>query len=835
MQRTAQTVVIFAVIFAVASFGDLTRAAEKSNDAFFAGEVLPILETKCFKCHGGEEIEGSLRLTSRAHVLEGGDSGSAVDLETPGDSLLISAVNYEDLEMPPTGKLPQAQIDVLTRWIKMGMPYPDGLVKIDASEKHGPPQVNDENRKFWSFQPVVRPELPSVKNKAWVNSPIDYFILAKLEEEKLAPNPVAEPRELVRRIYYDLIGLPPSPAEAANWAERIEADRGAVEELVDHLLASPHYGERWGRHWLDLVRYAETNSYERDDAKPEVWRYRDYVIRSFNEDKPYDQFVREQIAGDELEQTSPESIIATGYYRLGRWDDEPIDAELAWYDDMDDVVTTTSQVFLGLTMNCARCHDHKLDPIPQEDYYRFLSFFSNVERYGGPNRGRDVNRWSLTEINTPEFKQIHDAHVKEYETELRDVTQQVTAIEDEAMGYLSPVEKEDFRYDSNRPDVLRKHVPKDLDDAKLDHYIKLRQRRDALKASPPTSLGRALCVKESGSKPKPMHLLLRGNHKAQDKEVQPGFPQILGFADPEIEVPDGAKTSYRRKALADWLTSERNPLPARVMVNRIWQYHFGRGIVPTSNDFGLEGKAPTHPQMLDWLAAEFVAEGWSVKRLHKLILLSSTYQQSSRVREYGDRLDKDNKLLWRFDMRRLSAEELRDSILAVNGQINLKVGGPSVFPVIPKEVLAGQSRPGSGWNVSAPPERVRRSIYIHVKRSLSVPLLENHDMADVDQTCPVRFNTTVPAQALGLLNSQFMSEQAEEFAKCVREEAGEKDGDRVALALSRVTQREPTEKEIQRGVSLLNSLRDEHKMSEEQALKYFCLVALNLNEFVYLD
>ena len=826
----------FASVTALVCAFPETHAAETDGDAFFSKEVLPILQGKCFKCHGGgSEIEGALQLTSREYVLEGGDSGSAVDLDSPEESLLLSAINYEDYEMPPTGKLPQKQIEVLTRWVKMGMPYPDGIVKIDENAHHGPPKVNDENRKFWSFQPIEKPKPPKVQQSDWIASPIDRFVLARLEAEGLKPNLPAEPSELVRRVYYDLTGLPPSPKEAERWATRIEKDPAAFETLVDELLASPHYGERWGRHWLDLVRYAETNSYERDDAKPEVWRYRDYVIRSLNEDKPYDQFVREQIAGDEFAQPTPDSIIATGYYRLGRWDDEPVDAEQAWYDDMDDVVATTSQVFLGLTMNCARCHDHKLDPIPQEDYYRFLAFFSNVERYGGPNRKRDVNRWSLTEINTPEFRELHEAKVKAHREELADVAGKIAAIEEAAMAWLLPVEKEDFQYDSNRPDVLRKHVPQDISEAKLNEYVTLRGRRDALKANPPASLGRALCVKESGSKPRSMNLLLRGSPKAKDKEVLPGFPQILGFDDPEIERPEKSRSTHRRTALANWLTNERNPLTARVMANRIWQYHFGRGLVRSSNDLGFQGTPPTHPELLDWLAADFMAEGWSMKRMHKQIMLSSTYQQSSRARKDALAKDPENNLFWRFDMRRLSAEEVRDSILAANGQLNLKMGGPSIFPVIPKEVLAGQSRPGHGWNVSAPPDRVRRSVYIHVKRSLAVPLLENHDMADVDQTCPVRFNTTVPSQALGLLNSQFMNEQAAAFANYVREEAGDDTADKVALTLKRVTQREPAETEVRRGVDLINALRNDHEMSDDQALKYFCLMALNLNEFVYLD
>ena len=379
-------------------------------------------------------------------------------------------------------------------------------------------------------------------------------------------------------------------------------------------------------------------------------------------------------------------------------------------------------------------------------------------------------------------------------------------------------------------------MPKDISAKALGDYVKLRQRRTALEASRPATLGRALCVKENGTQPKKMFLLARGNPKSEVKEVQPGFPQILTSQEPQLQpAPDGAQTTHRRRALADWLASDKNQLTARVFVNRVWQYHFGRGIVRSSNDFGFQGRPPTHPELLDWLAADFMAEGWGVKRLHKMIMLSSTYQQSSRGQKVALQKDPENNLLWRFDMRRLSAEEVRDSILSVNGQVNLKIGGPSIYPVIPREVLAGQSRPGSGWPVSAPPDRVRRSVYVHVKRSLSLPILESHDMADVDATCPVRFNTTVPAQALGLLNSQFMNEQATAYAKYVREKAGDDEKQQVALALQRVTQRAPSEREINRGLALIASLRDEHKMSEEDAMKYFCLVALNLNEFVYLD
>ncbi|MCA9271153.1 MAG: DUF1549 domain-containing protein, partial [Planctomycetales bacterium] len=536
-------------------------ADEPAQQEFFQKEVLPILSAKCFRCHGGEEkLKGALRLTTRQGVLEGGDSGAAVDLDDPAGSLLLSAVNYVDFEMPPTGKLPPAQIEVLTRWVKMGLPYPDGLVKIEPHKAK--PNADIDPKEFWSFQPVARREPPTVKQADWVKTPVDAFVLSKLEAAGLRPNPPASPEAMVRRVFYDLIGLPPTPREASYWAERLAdpqhpevgvTDAG-LESLVDHLLARPQYGEKWGRHWLDLVRYAETNSYERDDAKPEVWRYRDYVVKSFNEDKPYDQFVREQIAGDELASPTPDSVVATGIFRLGRWDDEPVDAEQAWYDDMDDVLLTTSQVFFGLTMNCGRCHDHKIDPITQEDYYRFLAFFSNVERYGGPNRGRDVNRWSLMDLGAGKWRSEHEEAHAARRKELEEVEREIAKWEESVRSVLSPVEKEDFQYDSNRLPVLQSHVPRDFTQQQLDDYAALRRRRDALAANTSEALGRALCVKEAGRNPRAMHVLARGNPSAPGKEVQPGFPRVLGFDDPQIApAADGAESTGRRLALADWL------------------------------------------------------------------------------------------------------------------------------------------------------------------------------------------------------------------------------------------------------------------------------------------
>ncbi len=358
-------------------------------ERFFETQVRPILQAQCLRCHGAEKkVRGGLRLTSREALLKGGDSGPAVSADKPDDSRLLQAINYRDLRMPPKGKLPQAQIDILTRLVRMGAPWPADGAK--AVVKHtGPPPVDDEARQFWSFRPVVRPPVPAVKDRAWVRNPIDAFVLARLEAAGLHPAPPADRTTLLRRAYYAVTGLPPSPAEVDAFLADDSPD--AYEKVVERLLASPACGEHWARHWLDLVRFAETNSFERDGAKPFAWRYRDYVIRSFNQDKPYDRFVREQIAGDELYPGDRDALIATGYHRLGPWDDEPVDRAQEYYDELDDVVTTTGQVFLGLTVNCGRCHDHKIDPFPQRDYYRLLAFFHGLRRYdNGPGSLRSL-------------------------------------------------------------------------------------------------------------------------------------------------------------------------------------------------------------------------------------------------------------------------------------------------------------------------------------------------------------------------------------------------------------------------------------------------------------
>ncbi len=750
------------LILAVAA-SQLTAAEPNAAGLeYFERKVRPLLAENCYSCHGEKKQKGKLRLDSPGAIRAGGESGAIFTPGKPDESRIILAVGYqdEDLKMPPKKRLSPQQVADLAEWVRLGAPMPasDAAATAPARKEF---QITAKDRAHWAFQPLKRPEVPKLTRRQPVN-PIDAFILTKLKTKGLTANPTATRQELVRRATYDLTGLPPSPAEV----EAFLADKSprAWENLIDRLLDSPRYGEKWGRHWLDLVRYAESNSYERDNPKPHAWRYRDYVIQSFNADKPYDQFMREQLAGDEFAKSDDDAIIATGFYRLGIWDDEPADKELALYDGLDDIVATTGQVFLGLTVDCARCHHHKIDPISQQDYYRLLAFFRNVSPY--------QNSGATVEIPLP--------------------------------GQAGE---------------------------------------------------KALAVSEGGTKAPPTFVLMRGNPKVHGDKVEPGFPQVLGAGEPTLaEVKPGPKTSGRRTALANWLASPENPLTARVMVNRIWQHHFGRGLVRSPNNFGLQGDVPTHPELLDWLAAELMKPGvsglgsraetpgarphplpWTLKHMHRLIMTSQAYQMSSRGQAEALRKDPANDSFWRFDLRRLTAEEIRDSVLALNGTLNLKMFGPSIYVEIPKEVLAGQSRPGQNWGKSPPEEQARRSIYIHLKRSLLTPILESLDLADPDRSTPVRFSTVQPTQALGMINSEFLNRQAELFATRLRQGAGGEVRLQVRLGLYLATSREPSSDEVKRGVRLIESLQKEEHIPIEVALKYFCLMALNLNELVYLN
>ena len=731
----------------------------------------------------------------------------------PDESELVRRIAAEDEadRMPPEGKpLTAAQVDLIRQWVAQGAKW----------EEH------------WAFQPVSRPTIPEVKHRDWVRNPIDAFILHRLEQNDLEPAPPAGKAALIRRAYYDLTGLPPLPAEVDSFLADNTPE--AYERLIDRLLASPQYGERWGRPWLDAVRYAETNSFERDGPKPHAWRYRDYVIRSFNSDKPYAQFVREQLAGDEMTPVTPERLIATGFYRLGLWDDEPADRLQAEYDTLDDLVTTTGQVFLGLTVNCARCHDHKIDPIPQHDYYSLLAFFRGIKPMTttGPNIERPLFASDAERL-------AYDERARQHESRRNDLQAKVTALESDFVATYRKSQaaeataKNDIT-DRQLAELMRLHAGTLLGEAWYSDYRHQFGELERLKRElPPADY--ALCVTEAPQPPE-TYVLLRGNAHVPGAKVEPAFPAIISASRPVLPAasPD-RETAGRRSVLADWIASPDNRLTARVMVNRIWQHHFGRGIVRSPNNFGYLGDRPTHPELLDWLAGEFIASGWRIKPLHRLIMLSNAYQMSSQPNPSSHARDSNNDLFSQFNMRRLSAEEIRDAMQAVAGGLNLRMYGPSYYPKLSAEVMATQSAPGKGWGNSPPDEQSRRSIYIHVKRSLITPLLADFDFPDTDGSCEARFVTTQPAQALGMLNGDFVHEQAAKLAERLRREAGDDRASQVRLALRLALSREADEASVARGVALIEQLEKEHGRDARLSLDYYCLLVLNLNEFIYLD
>ena len=779
----------------------------------FAREVKPILARRCFACHGPDSGEGGLRLDSREHALAELDSGLfAIVPEDVDSSELLTRVTSEDefTRMPPEGKpLTAQEVDVLRRWIAEGAEY----------------------QKHWAFVAPVKHEPPTLEaspHKSWVQTPIDAFILAQLEANNLQPAPQADKRTLCRRAYFDLTGLPPTEHQLEEFLADEAPD--AWEKLVDKLLASPHYGERWGRHWLDLVRFAETNSFERDGQKPNAWKYRDYVIRSFNDDKPYDQFVKEQLAGDELDEVTNDSIIATGYYRLGIWDDEPADAVQSRSDEMDDLIATTSQAFLGLTVACARCHDHKIDPIPQKDYYGMAAFFGDVTSYGDRGDQSSNNQWDLSPPETA-------ARRRELREQADLVNREVISMEEVGVKRMdAPDQRQSETPDRER--LLKRKLKKYLNASEWEQYQATRKRfdqvfKDLRELGEPES---ALALARCNARPEPTHLNVRGNPHVPGEVVEPRFPQLFGVEQPTIpEAPEGARSAGRRKVLADWIASNENMLTSRVIANRVWQHHFGRGIVRSANNFGELGDVPTHPELLDWLAIWLTEHEWKLKPLHRLIMTSSAYQMSSQADAAALAADPLNDNLWRFDLRRLGAEELRDATLAASGKLNLQMYGPSFYPEMSPEVLATQSKPGDGWGDSSDEEESRRSVYIYVKRSLLTPLLTAFDFPDVDASCEARFNTTQPGQALSMLNGQFANEQAGYLADRVRTEAGDDPEDQVARAIEITLGREATKEEIADGLDLLHQLTKEHNRDPQEALRYWCLVALNQNEFLYLD
>lgn len=779
---------------------------------FFEKRIRPIFVAHCYQCHSVEKQkkEGSLNVDSRAALLRGGDSGPALVVGDPNKSLLITAVRQtdKDLKMPPEGKLTPAQIDDLAAWVKMGAPDPRVAVDANLPAKPKTGMTLEAGRQFWSFQPIHDPPVPAVRDTTWPRAPLDHFILRRIEQAGAAPAGDADRQTLLRRVTFDLTGLPPTQAELSAYL----ADDSplAFERVVDRLLASPRYGERWGRHWLDVVRYADTCGNASDYPVPQAHKYRDWVIAAINRDLPYDQFLREQIAGDlqtgGTDAERFERIKATGYLAIARrfGGDRMGEHHLT----LEDTIDNLGRAILGSSIACARCHDHKFDPFTTSDYYGLYGIFSST-RYPFP--GAEVGRAQedFVPLLTPaEIEALQQPHRK-----------RVAALQDE-VNKLQTAETEAKKADETPEKAAQvAAATKALQEAKQRHQA-------VIKEAP--QISNAYAVAESKAENAKIHL--RGDPKRLGEEVPRHFPAILGGQ----TLPAGVTNSGRLQ-LAEWVTSPQNPLTVRVIVNRVWQHHFGRGIVETPNDFGQQGKRPTHPELLDYLATRFIDNGWSLKKLHKLILLSHTWQLASSDVAASVRVDPNNELYWKFTRRRLDAESLRDSLLFVSGALDETPPGPHPFP--PPHTW--------GWTQHNPFNAVydtkRRSVYLMQQRLKKNPYLAIFDGADPSSSTAVRLPSTTPLQALFLMNDGFAHTSASQLAQRVLA-SGTAETDRITLLFQTALTRAPSTEELRDCEQFLQSYRDKLTARgvaagdrEKETWSALARVLLSGNEFAFVD
>ena len=865
------------LLLLLAGQGPVVASAQDGAE-FFRQKIRPIFSARCQGCHNDTLKFSGLSLDSAAGLRTGGLHGAVVTPGNPQASRLYRRVaRLEKPVMPMQGDpLTAGEAALVKRWIEMGAPWPEDAAaqsaekakqdRVAALKKLEDRRViTEKDREWWAFRKPVPPPAPAVKHSQWAANPVDAFVLAKIESKGLRPAPQASRRTLIRRLYFDLIGLPPRPEDVEAFLKDSSPD--AYRKLVDRLLDSEHYGERWGRHWLDVARYADSDGYEYDALRPNSWRYRDYVIRAFNRDKPYDRFIREQLAGDELPDRDYDSLTGLGFCRNGPFIGDMVlmQNELTRSDELDDLVSATGAAFLGLTVGCARCHDHKYDPIPQKDYYRMVAVFF-------PSVRKDLP------LAPPALVDRYESRVKEIDNRIEPIRAQVTALEKpthERLLAARYAKLPDPVQIALKTDPAKRTEAQKLQADQVAYSIKVpesevlpeldaevRKKVEALNASiadleksKPAPLPLVQAVTDPGAESPPSYFLHRGSVLSKGSQMTPGAISVLNPPGVDLEIPQpapGARTTGRRLALANWIASAENPLTARVMVNRIWQHHFGKGLVGTPNDFGHMGEPPVNPELLDWLATEFIRQGWSIKAMHRLILNSRTYRQASAFDSpENTKIDPENHYLWRMPLQRAEGEIIRDSILAVSGGLNLKMGGPGVFPEVDSEILKGAAY--QRWpRTKDGPDFWRRSVYVTEMRTITAPILDLFDPPDKVASCARRNVTTIAPQALQLLNDRFVAGQSEIFARRVVDEAGRERAAQIRLAFYLALSREPETQEAAASLAFLKRQEEYHRRHnvallergvdpagiaspEQAALVDFCHSLFNLNEFVYVN
>ena len=763
----------------IALWAPIVVFAQTPAKISFQKDVAPLLSEKCSGCHGGSMKMSDLSLDTRDDALKGGKHGPALVPGKSADSLLYRKITGLDQpQMPFGGRLSDDEVAVFKAWIDQGAPWDAKPATTAAGSSPKPYEFTAAQRGYWFFQPV-----PKITARPASINPIDAIVNAAQSAKGIKPNAAADKVTLLRRATLDLTGLPPTPEEVQAFLA--DNSPNAFATVVDRLLASPQYGERWGRQGLDVARYADTNGFKADEARPDIWRYRDYVVKAFNEDKPFDRFIREQIAGDEMYPDSIDAHIATGFLRHYTDETNQPSMELRREELLQNITDTVSTAFMGLTYGCAKCHNHKFDPILQKDYYRLQAFFENVRAkddyipLSGDALEAALKRASEYEEKTKDIRAAMHALVapfgaadaEEYMNRFSEGTREaIRTPPEQRTPYQSLLVFQGMPQITYADTKLAPRLKGD-DRKKFDELAAQLKQFDSLRPDTP----HAQTVVEQGTDSPKSYVLAASSWNAPGEEVHPGFLSILDPGDVKFSKPDGVESTGRRTALANWLADPNNPLTPRVMANRVWQGHFGTGIVATSGDFGIMGDRPSNQALLDYLAASLVENGWSIKKLHRLIMLSNTYRESSLSEASLSKagaaaIDPDNKLMWHYPRHRAEGEVVRDAMLFTAGRLNLEMGGPGVRPELPEGVdTSGYST----WNVTKDEaETRRRSIYVYVKRVLTYPMFEAFDAATSEESCPRRFSTVVPSQALTLMNDKYVLDWSRSFAGRVLADSG---------------------------------------------------------------